>query len=102
MDKEFNKFFLDDPWMHMSEPNYPDGGSRLYKKSRDFWVSINNDEELIFFVRADGIFKIKKIPKLKNLKISLDHFDNETNVLIQNLQVGNDLSYLLFFPEDFD
>ena len=31
-----------------------------------------------------------------------DHFDNETNVLIQNLQVGNDLSYLLFFPEDFD
>ncbi len=81
MDREFNKFFLDDPWMHMSEPNYPDGGSRLYKKSRDFWVSINNDEELIFFVRADGIFKIKKIPKLKNLKISLDHFDNETRLV---------------------
>ena len=31
-----------------------------------------------------------------------DNFENETNVLIQNLQLGNELSYLLFFPEDFN
>ena len=31
-----------------------------------------------------------------------DNFENETSVLIQNLETGNELSYLLFFPEDFN
>ena len=38
-----------------------------------------------------------------NLKkwIIRDPLDNETSVLIQNLQIGNEISYLLFFPDDF-
>lgn len=80
MSETFSDFFLDDPWQHMEEPNYPNG-SRLYKKSRDFWVSINTDEQLVFFVKTKGIFKIKKIPKLKNLSISIDYFDNETRLV---------------------
>ncbi len=80
MSETFSDFFLDDPWQHMDEPNYPNG-SRLYKKSRDFWVSINTDEQLVFFVKTEGIFKIKKIPKLKNLSISIDYFDNETRLV---------------------
>ena len=78
--EKFSEFFLDDPWVHMHEPNYPNG-SKLFKKSRDFWVSINNDEQLVFFVKAEGVFNIKKLPKLRNLSISIDHFDNETRLV---------------------
>ena len=58
MSEKFSEFFLDDPWVHMHEPNYPNG-SKLFKKSRDFWVSINNDEQLVFFVKTEGVFNIK-------------------------------------------
>ena len=80
MSEKFSEFFLDDPWQNMSDPNYPNG-SRLYKNSWDFWVSINAEEELVFFVKTDGIFNIKKLPKLRNLSISIDHFDNETRLV---------------------
>ncbi len=80
MSEKFSEFFLDDPWKNMSEPNYPNG-SRLYKNSWDFWVSINAEEELVFFVKTEGIFNIKKLPKLRNLSMSVDHFDNETRLV---------------------
>jgi hypothetical protein len=47
-------FFNDDPWASISEPCYPEG-QRLYLNDSRFWVSIDEDGSLVFFVHEDGV-----------------------------------------------
>ena len=76
---EIEKFFNDDPWQHITSPIYPNG-QRLYQKDERFWVSMNSQDKLIFFIRESGKYTIKKLPKLHGLELSIDHdsIDGET------------------------
>ena len=73
----------------------------LIVKKEDGLISLTisdlnkKDESSLKLVFSENPIQLKKW-------IIKDNFDNETSVLIQNLQVGIKLSYLLFFPEDFD
>ena len=87
----------------------------LLKKNIDFDnkhldVQINNKEGLI-------TLSISEINKNENAKLILqfsenpislkkwiihDEFDNQTSVLLQNLNLGREIPYLLFFHDEFD
>lgn len=76
---EIEKFFNDDPWQHITSPIYPNG-QRLYQKDDRFWVSMDESDRLIFFIREPGKYTIKKMPTLNGLEISVDleSIDGET------------------------
>ena len=72
---EFKDFFNDDPWENLSAPSYPDG-QRLYLKDNRFWVALNDEEELVFFIEEEGLHEVKKPRELSGLDILITPFEN--------------------------
>jgi hypothetical protein len=77
---DFSEFFNDDPWANLDYPCYPEG-RRLYLKDDRFWVSMDSEGKLIFFIHERGF----KSVKTKN---------NFSSVTIEILQYGESESRL--------
>ena len=82
---EFKDFFNDDPWANLQGSSYPDG-QRLYLKDGRFWVSLNEEEELVFFVEEEGLHDVKKPQELSGLDILITPFENNKTRLVCTLK----------------
>ena len=71
MDANNLKYFRDDPWENISEPNYPNG-QRLYEADRRFWVAVNDKQQLVFFIIEKGNYELEKTPKLSSIEILIE------------------------------
>ena len=60
MTNNIQDFFRDDPWDLIKEPCYPEG-RRLYLKDERFWVSMDENREILFFVQDKGADGIKPL-----------------------------------------
>jgi len=73
MTNNASEFFLDDPWKLIKEPCYPDG-RRLYLNDERFWVSMDENNQILFFVQDTGAEKIKPLENLAGLHVSIEKF----------------------------
>lgn len=76
-----NDFFNDDPWGGINGPCYPEG-RRLYLNDDRFWVSINDDGQLLFFVHETGAENVKGLQNLAGVEIKVEKFENDEYRLI--------------------
>ena len=82
-----DKVFREDPWEGIDDSN---ASRRLYEKDKRFWVSVDEDKRLVFFIRETGKYEIKNLPSLSSLEISVDLSQQEETRLICTL-TDNDL-----------
>ena len=75
-----DSFFLENPWLDITEPNYPDG-RYLYQRDLRFFVSMDEDKNFNFFIREEGVHHLEKLPNLKGIELRVDHFENETRLV---------------------
>ena len=75
MTNSASEFFLDDPWKLIKEPCYPDG-RRLYLNDERFWVSMDENNQILFFVQDVGAEKIKPLENLAGLHVSIEKFSD--------------------------
>jgi len=73
MKNSTNEFFLDDPWRSITNPCYPDG-RRLYLNDERFWVSMDENRQLLFFVQDKGGNNIKPLENLAGLNVSIENY----------------------------
>ncbi|MEH6544380.1 MAG: PD-(D/E)XK motif protein [Porticoccaceae bacterium] len=66
-------FFLDDPWKQIKEPCYP-YGRRLYLNDERFWVSMDENKQILFFIQEAGADNIKPLENLKSLDVSIEKY----------------------------
>jgi hypothetical protein len=78
---DISKFFNEDPWKFLGNDEYPKS-TLLYEQDtlRRYWVSQNQDGQLIFFIKVDGAHNLS-LPKLGNLALEMIINGNETRVL---------------------
>jgi len=67
----FDSFFSDDPWANVNGPSYPQG-QRLYLHDERFWVSIDDENRLLFFIHAKGGGSVRPLENLAGLDISIE------------------------------
>jgi len=77
----YKSFFNDDPWENISSSCYPEG-RRLYLEDERFWVSINDKNNILFFVHESGAGNIKALKNLASIDISVEEFTNDEYRLI--------------------
>ena len=73
MTNNTSNFFLDDPWKQIKEPCYPEG-RRLYLNDERFWVSMNDNKQILFFIQDTGADKIKPLDNLAGLQVSIEKY----------------------------
>lgn len=74
-----DKVFREDPWEGIDNQ---EASRRLYEKDRRFWVTIDDEGRLVFFIRESGKYEIKNLPNLSSLEISVDlTHENETRLV---------------------
>lgn len=73
MTNNASDFFLDDPWKQIKEPCYPDG-RRLYLNDERFWVSMDDNKQILFFIQETGADKIKPLENLAGLQVSIEKY----------------------------
>lgn len=71
MNDNVSDFFLDNPWELIKEPCYP-AGRRLYLNDERFWVSMDENEQILFFIQDFGADKVKPIENLAGLDVSIE------------------------------
>lgn len=64
-------FFLDDPWKLIKEPSYP-AGRRLYLNDERFWVSMDDNRQILFFIQDKGAESVKPLENLAGLHVSIE------------------------------
>ena len=70
------EFFHDDPWEHISDPCYPKG-RRLYLNDERFWVSMDENRQILFFIQDKGADNIKPLENLAGLNVSIEEVGAE-------------------------
>lgn len=85
---DFENFFKDDPWSDIAEPTYPEG-RQLYQEDDRFWVSINDEHCLQFFIHIKQIVDVEPINTLTDINIEINQFSQFSSRLICNL-LSND------------
>ena len=65
------KFFQDNPWGAIDQPCYPEG-RRLYLHDERFWVSMDENHHLLFFVQDVGGESVKPLENLAGLNIAIE------------------------------
>lgn len=73
MTNNTSDFFLDDPWKQIKEPCYPEG-RRLYLNDERFWVSMDDNKQILFFIQDTGADKIKPLENLAGLQVSIEKY----------------------------
>lgn len=84
MTNSIQDFFRDDPWDLIKEPCYPEG-RRLYLKDERFWVSMDENREILFFVQDKGAGGIKPLENLSGLDVTIVDIGNGESRLICRL-----------------
>lgn len=79
-----DEFFNEDPWGEIDSPCYPEG-RRLYLNDARFWVSIDDDHRLLFFVQDEGADKIKPLENLSGLEVSTESYSGSQLRLVCRL-----------------
>lgn len=84
MTSNTEEFFLDNPWDPIEGPCYPEG-RRLYLHDERFWVSIDENNQLLFFIQESGAENVKPLENLAGLRVSIEPCGNEDFRLICRL-----------------
>lgn len=69
------EFFQDNPWGAIDNPCYPDG-RRLYLHDERFWVSMDDNHHLLFFVQDVGGESVEPLENLAGLNIAIERQAN--------------------------
>ena len=78
------EFFLDNPWGSIDQPCYPDG-RRLYLHDERFWVSMDENRHLLFFVQDAGGKAIKPLENLAGINVTIEQRANDEYRLVCRL-----------------
>lgn len=84
MTSDIESFFLDNPWAVIEEPCYPEG-RRLYLHDERFWVSIDENHRLLFFVQDRGGESVKPLQNIAGLDVSIESDGNGESRLVCTL-----------------
>lgn len=84
MKRDLESFFLDNPWAVIEEPCYPEG-RRLYLHDERFWVSMDENQRLLFFVQDKGGESVKPLQNIAGLEVSIEIRDNGESRLVCTL-----------------
>jgi len=76
----YEDFFNDDPWALIKAPCYP-SGRRLYLTDERFWVSLNNDGKILFFVQEGNGEGIKSLENLAGVEINIEKYSSDEHRL---------------------
>lgn len=77
-------FFQDNPWGAIDKPCYP-AGRRLYLHDERFWVSMDANRHLLFFVQEFGGESIRPLENLAGLAVSIEKQANGKHRLVCKL-----------------
>jgi len=77
-------FFRNNPWELIGKPIYPNG-RRLYLNDERFWVSMDDSQQILFFIQDKGVDKIKPLENLAGLKVSIEKHENGDERLVCRL-----------------
>jgi hypothetical protein len=77
-------FFSDNPWRAIDQPCYPEG-RRLYLHDERFWVSMDDNRHLLFFIQDSGGDAVKPLANLAGLRVSIDRQANGDQRLVCRL-----------------
>jgi hypothetical protein len=81
---DLSSFFNKNPWDGIESPCYPDG-RRLYMNDARFWVSMNEKDQLLFFVHEEGIQNSKSISNFSSVDVEVDSYGGDASRLICTL-----------------
>lgn len=84
MTNSTSDFFLDNPWKYIKSPCYPDA-RRLYLSDERFWVSMDDTNQILFFVQDKGADKVKPLENLNGLDVSIEPYSGGEYRLICRL-----------------
>lgn len=81
---KYDDFFDDNPWKNIIEPIYP-AGHRLFLNDSRFWVSMDNDGKILFFIHDHYTGKLAPPECLAGVKINLVEYASNAKRLICTL-----------------
>jgi hypothetical protein len=81
---DYHNFFKEDPWSQIPDICYPDA-RRLYLKDDRFWVSKNENGELLFFLHECQLIDIKALVNISGVEIKISQFQQDATRLICTL-----------------
>lgn len=81
---KYDAFFDDNPWKNIIDPTYP-RGHRLFLNDDRFWVSMDSDGKILFFIHDKNTGKVKPPENLAGVKIELVEYANDSKRLICTL-----------------
>ncbi len=84
MTNSVREFFLNDPWEHIQAPCYPEG-RRLYLNDERFWVSMDENHLLLFFVQDKGGTAITPLENLAGLDVTIEKYVDDNFRLVCRL-----------------
>ena len=88
---DYSNLFNDDPWEGLSGLRYPEG-RRLYLNDSRFWISIDANGRLMFFIHDDVTSNIKILGNLNSLDICIDqNFKGATRLCCTLIGLDDDL-----------
>jgi len=85
----YEDFFDDNPWKDIISPNYPEG-YRLFLNDDRFWVSMDSDGQILFFIHDHYIGRLAAPENLAGVKIDFVEYPNNAKRLVCTL-VSNEL-----------
>lgn len=77
---KYDDFFGNDPWESIDEPCYPEG-HRLYLDDDRFWVSMDKDGRILFFIHDNSCGEINPPENLAGIKIDYIRYTNNASRL---------------------
>jgi hypothetical protein len=87
----YSSFFNDNPWQSLNSSCYPDG-RRLYLNDNRFWVSVDNEGRIMFFVHEVGESNLKTLENLASISLQLDkNFIDATRLCCTLVSSDDDL-----------
>jgi hypothetical protein len=81
---KYDDFFDNNPWKNIVEPIYP-AGHRLFLNDSRFWVSMDHDGKILFFIHDHYTGKIVPPESLAGVKIDLVEYVSNAKRLICTL-----------------
>jgi hypothetical protein len=77
----YTNFYDDDPWKNIKEPCYPNG-HRLFLNDDRFWVSMNSEGQICFFVHDEFVGDLVIPENLAGVKIEqVKYTGNKTRLI---------------------
>jgi hypothetical protein len=81
---KYNDFFDDNPWKNILKPMYPEG-HRLFLNDERFWVSMNDEGQILFFIHDHYSGKILPPESLAGVRLELVRYANDSSRLVCTL-----------------